>query len=753
MSKVIEFPLKNVSLNQQQYDLVTNKNINENKLILACAGSGKTLTITSRICYMINNFDCEPEDFIVCTFNRNAAAEMRKRINNMIGMTKIKCGTFHSIGLKLLNNYDYLYLEDNYHIDETQTLFLDFLKSDRSNALKENIKYIFIDEFQDVNNIQLQIIKQFKQFVDYLYFVGDDLQNIYTFRGSNNDIILNINTHFPKVETIKMLKNYRCTDQIINLANNIQSKNRNNINKKMTGNENIDKKPHIYKFKNLSKEIKFIISSIIKDLKKGLKKKDICILSRNNIPLFFIEEQLQIANIKNKILNTENIIQNSISLSTIHSAKGLEWKKIYLIGMNDSYFPHPKCEVEEERRLFYVAITRCKKNLVITFNESDKCSRLLTELDEDLFKKDFVYKDLINIERPLEQIKEKEQTVTGIINKLTGDDYIKLKKLNIFKDINFKENRLYKPYNYPIWVIENDYFSDFGSFIDYLIRRMIGDFQRNKDLKLSGLRDKRADDIILSITLTNANYYYYLNNLYKFKSCYRLYKSIGIPDKHNIKNMFNQIKISIDRKELDKLYEILQEILYYCKKFKVKPDEVNITNKFYLPFDFNESMRKNYLKYTKSKYKWNEIIWEIFMVSKCHSIWGNRRKNLYMPISKKNVNGLDEFYKEINKYLNNKMEENKVILCNPKLNNGIIFGDADLIVHDELIDFKVSNNTNLNIEHILQLLIYASLARYKGITVNKISIYNPLKGIYYVADITNWEKEDELVEYLINKLT
>ena len=70
--------------------------------------------------------------------------------------------------------------------------------------------------------------------------------------------------------------------------------------------------------------------------------------------------------IKNKILNTENYLLNSISLSTIHSAKGLEWDKVYLIGMNQSYFPNPRSNIEEERRLFYVAVTRSKYNLVIT---------------------------------------------------------------------------------------------------------------------------------------------------------------------------------------------------------------------------------------------------------------------------------------------------------------------------------------------------------------------------------------------------
>ena len=56
------------------------------------------------------------------------------------------------------------------------------------------------------------------------------------------------------------------------------------------------------------------------------------------MPLYFLEEQLQKCGIKNKILTSENYLSNCISLSTIHSAKGLEWDKVYLVGMNNSYF-------------------------------------------------------------------------------------------------------------------------------------------------------------------------------------------------------------------------------------------------------------------------------------------------------------------------------------------------------------------------------------------------------------------------------
>ena len=150
--------------------------------------------------------------------------------------------------------------------------------------------------------------------------------------------------------------------------------------------------------------------------------------------------------------------------------------------------------------------------------------------------------------------------------------------------------------------------------------------------------------------------------------------------------------------------------------------------------------------------EWNKIIWEIFMVSKCHSIWGDRRKNLYIEITKESVLSINDFYNDIFSFISSIITKDSNIYCNPKLDNGIIFGDADLIINDEIMDFKTSYNQEINIEHTLQLLIYTSLARSKGIKINKISIYNPLCGIYYYSDISKWDNDEELLDYLVNKI-
>lgn len=90
--------------------------------------------------------------------------------------------------------------------------------------------------------------------------------------------------------------------------------------------------------------------------------------------------------IKKRSMNMKKNSKQGVCLSTMHRSKGLEWKNVYIIDCNEGYVP-PKAvsseEVEEERRLFYVAVTRAKERLVITYvrNKKNKpVSRFINEL-------------------------------------------------------------------------------------------------------------------------------------------------------------------------------------------------------------------------------------------------------------------------------------------------------------------------------------------------------------------------------------
>ena len=749
MNKNLYFPYYSISLNKKQYEIVTDDNLEFQKLILSCAGSGKTLTITARICYMICKLRCNPNEFLLSTFNRNAAEEMNQRICKFIGFNEVNCGTFHSLGLRLLKKYDYMFLDEEYHIDETQIIFLKFLCSERSNILKGKIKYLFIDEFQDINEIQFKIIKELFKITKNIFLVGDDLQNIYSFRGSNNHIILNIKTYFPDIVLETMNINYRSSPEIVNLANEIQERNKYNFKKQMIADKDNNNFPRIYIFDNLSKEINFVTNSIYGDLKKGYKKKQIAVLCRTNMPLYFLEEQLQKLGIKNKILTSENYLSNCISLSTIHSAKGLEWDKVYLIGMNNSYFPNPKSEIEEERRLFYVAVTRAKSNLIISFNKNDECSSLLKELPENIFIKDFKFEEINYLSKNLYVEKDILNSVTKLISNLNGEDYIKLKKMDIFKDIKFVEKKIYDSYEYPDWVIKEDYYAEFGCFVDYLIRRMIANENKNWNDKYSGFYDKRANEVITNCYLKNNLYYKWCKYSKGIIACLKLYDHKSKINRKEKLKIFDKFYTDYDKKDDQDIESIIEILINNKKIFNI--EDFIVTNKIYIPFALKQLFVKSYITYCNKNINWEKIIWEIFLISKCHSVWGDRRKCLYINIEKDKVLNLKSFYKDINIFVK-KLINDKIVFCNPDLNNGVIFGDADLMIENEILDIKTSSKKEINIEFTLQLLVYSSLARYKGMKIDKISIFNPLLGMYNYCDISNWNKNEELLEFLSNKI-
>ena len=124
-------------------------------------------------------------------------------------------------------------------------------------------------------------------------------------------------------------------------------------------------------------------------------------LSYKNLDNFLSEVTLSEA-FKGVNKEGKNADKDALILSTIHQAKGLEWKAVFIIGLIDGQFPHRKVfekpqEMEEERRLFYVAATRAQDELYLTYpiisssyltgQNINRPSTFLRELDENLFEK------------------------------------------------------------------------------------------------------------------------------------------------------------------------------------------------------------------------------------------------------------------------------------------------------------------------------------------------------------------------------
>lgn len=147
---------------------------------------------------------------------------------------------------------------------------------------RELYKYILIDEFQDINRIQMNIIELLASPLNNIFVVGDDDQSIYGFRGARPEIMIEFKDYYPEAELIVLNVNYRSTQSIINVAGRVIENNKTRLDKCAHANNNKDFQPDIRKFRNQVEELKFVVSKIKEYENQGISLSEMAILVRNN---------------------------------------------------------------------------------------------------------------------------------------------------------------------------------------------------------------------------------------------------------------------------------------------------------------------------------------------------------------------------------------------------------------------------------------------------------------------------------------
>jgi DNA helicase-4 len=281
------------------------------------------------------------------------------------------------INLMKANNLDFEYLKDIY-IKEKDRFFISLImniyclyeqekrsqnKMDLDDliiiASKTNksfhYKYIFVDEFQDTSQIRFNLIHNiFIHSNSHIYFFGDDFQSIYHFSGCNLNIMLDIKTLIPDIKIVKLHQTFRNSQELINIANTFITKNEKQIKKTMISEKHINNPIEIIYYTNPK--------NAFDKLMNKLNSNTTLVLGRNN----------------NDIKHFTN---KKVNYLTVHKSKGLEAENIILINLTNGIFGFPnriknyylldkinKCDeikYAEERRLFYVALTRTKNKVYI----------------------------------------------------------------------------------------------------------------------------------------------------------------------------------------------------------------------------------------------------------------------------------------------------------------------------------------------------------------------------------------------------
>ena len=167
---------------------------------------------------------------------------------------------------------------------------------------QQKFKYILVDEYQDTNFSQYLIVKKLAAVYENICVVGDDAQSIYSFRGANIQNILNFKKDYPDFKLFKLEQNYRSTKNIVQAANGVIARNKDQIKKTVWTDNSEGDKISVIRTLTDNEEGKVVINKIYDRSKsEGISYQNFAILYRTNRQSRTFEETLRKLNIPYKI--------------------------------------------------------------------------------------------------------------------------------------------------------------------------------------------------------------------------------------------------------------------------------------------------------------------------------------------------------------------------------------------------------------------------------------------------------------------
>lgn len=366
--------------------------------------------------------DSTPND--IANFIKNAKTyglipdRIEEKLRN--GKWSPKQLAFGRLALEIYRNYEQeLQKHNKIDFEDMINKAIDALLKDKG-LYSDHYDHILIDEYQDISaqrNRLIQVLLE-RNPTCKLFCVGDDWQSIMGFAGSNLNFIVDFKEYFTNPAITKISTNYRSTKTIVEAgAELIKNNGRIQIQKTTTSYRN-ETKPikvlrstHKKSFENKYYEqtAEDCLNRIDEYVKKGLAPKDILVLSRYRFP-WIVRLFVEKAQERGVLISYDKEFsrRNQIRLMTVHKSKGLQAKVVFILNVVKDLYGFP-CEIEdssiyeparenyprqdqkqEERRLFYVAMTRAMEELVIYTWEPSK-SEFLEEIKEHIDEEPLYY--------------------------------------------------------------------------------------------------------------------------------------------------------------------------------------------------------------------------------------------------------------------------------------------------------------------------------------------------------------------------
>ena len=320
------------------------------------------------------------------------------------------------------------YLDDSEYIDFNDMINEAVIKL-RNGGLIHKYKYVIVDEYQDTSYTRFNLLKEVQNVTgSKVVVVGDDWQSIYGFTGCNVNLFSQFDKYFEHPKMVKINVTRRNSQKLIDVIGEfIQEKNNNLIPKKLLSEKIENKKPiKIFEYVSRAEEVLALIN-ILDKISEEKSDAEILILGRNNKDKFEIacKEIFEMTEFKDFTKIDYSFKPDlKIVFRTVHKSKGLEADYVVVLNLNNQIngFPNKIANdpildfvsdkedenntYPEERRLFYVALTRTR-NDVYLFSKSTRPSSFVSEIryKDGVEKVNFVFsnEDIIKINKLLKK--------------------------------------------------------------------------------------------------------------------------------------------------------------------------------------------------------------------------------------------------------------------------------------------------------------------------------------------------------------
>lgn len=405
------------------------------------------------------NIDYWGEDISDMTFKRYFDENHEKYSHSLEKRNKF----YLDIIKKIYDGYKD-YLDDSEYIDFNDMINEAVVKL-RKGGLIHKYKYIIVDEYQDTSYTRYNLLKEVQNITGAkVVVVGDDWQSIYGFTGCNVNLFSQFDKYFNHPKMVKINVTRRNSQKLIDVVGKFIQENKNQIPKKLRS-EKIENKTPIKIFEHVSRAEEVLgLMNILNKISSEKPDAEVLILGRNNKDIFEIScrEIFDMTQFKDYTkIDYAFHPELDIEFRTVHKSKGLEADYVVVLNLNNQIngFPNKiandsildfvinkedeNIDYPEERRLFYVALTRTQ-NDVYLFTKSSRSSYFISEIkDKDGVEKlNFVFSndEIIMINNLLEKKYEVIETDnvcpqcgTGQINLILNNE----KGTSYFRCSNF----------------------------------------------------------------------------------------------------------------------------------------------------------------------------------------------------------------------------------------------------------------------------------------------------------------------------